>query len=271
MSFKRYLIALDMDGTLLRDDKTIDEETVAYLHHLNDLGHLIVLASGRPLRALEKYQDLLKITSPLVAYNGAFITSRHDEHFPTFQSSFDMENVKEIITDIGLENLDNIMLETPKDIWLLRDDDELNTFFWHQNLDITFGDPRLTLNEAPMTLILKSKLRSPEADKRILDAITKHDQYLGRFWHNSDYSEAYFAHVTKREGLQYVADYYNIPHENTIAFGDADNDLEMLAWAGIGVAMSNAIPEVQKYANRVSLDDNNNQGVMKTLKEIFKK
>ena len=70
----RYLIALDLDGTLLKDDKTISPTTKKYLKELEDKGHLIVLTSGRALRSvLEYYKDIGLSTSPVIAYNASSI------------------------------------------------------------------------------------------------------------------------------------------------------------------------------------------------------
>lgn len=268
---KHTLIALDMDGTLLNDDKTISAATINYLKDLDQKGYLIVLASGRPLRALAHYQDQLDLSSPLVCYNGALITSRHDREFPTFKSSFKQEIIKNIISDIGLNNLDNVMVETPDDIWLLREDDDLNAFFWHDNVKIVYGDVRANITEDPMTLILKSKVKNPVIDGIITSAIEKYPHYKVRFWYGSDYSEAYLDYVTKRDALKYIADYYHIPHSRTIAFGDAENDIQMLAWANIGVGMLNGNEYCKAHADIITVDDNNHDGIIKTLPLILDK
>ncbi|MCX5775805.1 MAG: HAD-IIB family hydrolase, partial [Firmicutes bacterium] len=85
---KRYLIAFDMDGTLLNDKKTISFRTRRYLHHLDRQGHVVVLASGRPVRALRRYYDELNLRSPMVCYNGASIENPHDSDFPEKHYSF---------------------------------------------------------------------------------------------------------------------------------------------------------------------------------------
>lgn len=267
---KKYLIALDMDGTLLNSQSQISSTTLAYLHALDQQGHVIVLASGRPLRALKKYHEELKLHSPMVCYNGAFIVSTTDGNFTPIQSNLSLSVVKDILTDISIESLDNIMLESLDDIWLLREDDDLNNFFWHQNLDLIYGNPLLTINEDPMTLILRSKKRSHHHDQVIRDAVAKHPHYKVRFWHDSDYSEVFLDNVSKMEGLKVIADHYGIPHDQTIAFGDAENDIEMLSWAKYGVAMKNANPVCKAHANIIAEYDNDHDGIVHQLKKILK-
>ena len=54
---EKYLIALDLDGTLLNSKKEICPDTLKYLHHLDSLGHIIVIATGRPIRSIKRYYD----------------------------------------------------------------------------------------------------------------------------------------------------------------------------------------------------------------------
>ena len=258
-----------MDGTLLNSQSEISPTTLSYLHELDQQGHVIVLASGRPLRALKKYHQQLQLHSPMVCYNGAYIVSTKDDGFTPVQANLNLQIVKNIIMDIGIESLDNIMLESLDDIWLLREDDDLNNFFWHQNLDLIYGNPLLTINEDPMTLILRSKKRSHDHDQVIREAVKKHPHYKVRFWHDSDYSEVFLDSVSKMEGLKVVADYYGIPHDHTIAFGDAENDIEMLGWARYGVAMKNANPICKAHANIIAQQDNDHDGIVVELKRIL--
>ena len=84
------------------------------------------------------------------------------------------------------------------------------------------------------------------------------------------YAELWQGASTKKEGIEYVADYYNIPQSNVIAFGDAENDKEMLAWAKYGVWMNNGVPSVKEYAKMKTVKDNNNDGIIGVLKKLIK-
>lgn len=72
----RYLIALDLDGTLLKDDKTISEKTIKVLNKVKEEGHVVMISTGRPYRASELYYKQLDLDTPIVNFNGAFITRR---------------------------------------------------------------------------------------------------------------------------------------------------------------------------------------------------
>ena len=91
-----YLIAVDMDGTLLNSKKKISLKTYFYLRKLSKQGHKIILASGRPIRALKFYYDKLKLDTPMVCYNGSFIYSPTDKNFKTIDNRFTIPMVLDI-------------------------------------------------------------------------------------------------------------------------------------------------------------------------------
>lgn len=74
--------------------------------------------------------------------------------------------------------------------------------------------------------------------------------------------------INKAVGLEKITDYYGIPPERVIAFGDEDNDLEMLEFAGCGVAMGNGIEGVKSVANKVT-KSNEEDGIAVFLKDYF--
>lgn len=270
MSNKKYLIALDMDGTLLTSDKTISEKTKNYLRKLDKEGHIVVIASGRPIRAIKSYYDDLNLHSPVICYNGACLLSPNDPNFKEISFSFPRDVIKSIYNEVGPKYIENVMCETNKDIWLIKDNQVLADFFWHDGMNIIYGDINETLNENPMTMIIKSY--SNESDDLIKAAVLKHSHLCLRFWNGNFalYSEIYYDNVSKAESLKYIAKYYEIPHSNIIAFGDASNDVDMLKMAGIGVAMKNGDDEIKKVANIITDFDNDNDGIVETLKQIIK-
>lgn len=259
-----------MDGTLLNDQQEISPATAAYLRSLDALGHIIVIASGRPIRAIQSYYDQLNLHSPVVCYNGASILAPNNPEFKERHFAFPRDIVKQIFNEAGKDVIENVMCETNKDIWLLKEDKTLADFFWHDGMNVIYGDINDTLNQDPMTMIIKSY--STKSDDIIRQAVNKHNGIRIRFWNGEYmiYSEIYYSHISKAEGLKYIAEYYNIPHDHIIAFGDACNDIEMLNMAGVGVAMINGDDEIKSHADIITKKDNNHDGIIDTLKEILK-
>ena len=269
MSENKYLVAVDLDGTLLTDDKRITPRTAEYLKKLSDEGHYIVIASGRPLRACLRYQQQMNISAPIICYNGALTLNPTDSSFPERLVTLEVDVVKQIISELGFDNMDNMMLETMHHIYMLSRDDQLNVFFWNQGLDLTYGNPIHNLEEPSMTLIFKLKERSKEFDEFIVKTVEKHENYKLRFWDNSPYCEVYLTNGTKKDGFAYLAEVLNIPHENTVAIGDAENDIQLLTWSNHAIAMKNAIDLIKNAATIITKDDNNHDGIIEALDSII--
>ena len=266
---ERYLIALDMDGTLLNKNKEIMPLTKKILMDLSKEGHLVVLASGRPYRSLKPYYEELELTSPIILYNGAFVFDPKDDSFPAHKLTLPKEVIKDTI-DKTSKYITNMMSETNTDIYLNHEDDYLDVFFFYDGMKLHYGDLKETLNEDAMTFIARLKDDITKEEKeRIKSYFPTKDGIDLRYWTASPYYELYHQHATKGACVKIIADHYNIPKERIICFGDALNDLEMLKEAKYGVAMSNGKESFKKKAPYISLDDNENEGIYLTLKAIF--
>lgn len=265
----KYLIALDMDGTLLNSNKEISQSTKEYLKQLVKQGHKVVIASGRPIRAIQRYYDELELNTPIICYNGARIIALNAIDFPQHNFAFPHQIIRQIYNEIKDICLDNIMCETDEKVWLIKDDPTLAKFFWLKDMEVIIGDLNNTLNEDPSTMIIKST--DTKYNNVIIDAVKKYPNLCVRFWGGDYdlYSELYFANVSKGASLKYIADFYNINKENIIAIGDAKNDLEMFEFAGTSIAMINGDEEAKNNADIVSTYDNDHDGIMFELKKII--
>lgn len=265
-----YLIALDMDGTLLNSNHEICPETKKYLKHLSSLGHKIIISSGRPIRGILKYYSELELTTPAICYNGSYIYPGEENDFPEYCFSFPKEKILQIISDIGYDKLDNVILETNKDIYFLHEDESLDVFFTKNGMNVHLGKIEDNLDEDTMTMLLK--IKDTKDNSTIQSAIDKHPNIKLRFWSGKWYhiSEIYFDSINKGKALEKIADYYHINQDHIIAFGDATNDIELLSFAGIGIAMKNSEDELIEYADIISEEDNNNDGIKVELEKIIK-
>lgn len=265
----KYLIAIDLDGTLLNKHSKLTWSTKRYLSKLDKQGHIIVLASGRPARAVSYFYNQIGLNGPIICYNGAYTFHPKDNNFPTTAYNFKKELVKEIYYEIGSEIATNCMCETDDEIWLIKEDEALNKFFWQENMDIIYGEIKDTLNKDPWTFILQLKDRNH--NKEIENAVLKHKGYLVRFWTNSNYAEIYDEHTSKATSIHQIAEYYGIPKERCIGIGDADNDVEMMRECGHSIAMINGNKHTKDLADEVTKKDNNHNGVIHALKSYFKR
>ena len=263
-----YLIAFDMDGTLLNKKKQISYKTKKYLKKLTRKGHKIVLASGRPSRAMKDYYDELNLSTPLICYNGAYTFSYKDKNFPNFEFQFPLETIKTLYQEL-IPYCKNVMCETDDEIWVDNEDKYLDKFFWYKGMNIYHGDISKILNKDPMTMIAQLK-EVGKFENEIVKIVAKYPQIAVRFWTGSPYFELYFNKASKGASIKDIASYYKIDKDHIIAFGDAENDIEMFDVAGISIAMKNGKDSLKKWATHISLKDNNHNGIYYTLKAFFK-
>jgi 5-amino-6-(5-phospho-D-ribitylamino)uracil phosphatase len=269
MVIPQHLIALDLDGTLLNRSKKISLPTLQYLKKIQK-DHLIVLATGRPYRSFIHYYQQLGLTTPMVCYNGAFITNPTDPSFVPQSFAFPQHVVKAIEAELGDSNVDNIMCETNDRIWLLKPEKKLASFFWHENMKIIYGPLKQSLTENPMTMIIKVKQRTPALDQVIVKIVKQHPGLLVRFWGESEFCELYYRQISKGSALLKLLTYYQVPKKYFLSFGDAENDKEMLTMAQVGFVMKNAHPPMHEVGDVVTRKDHNHDGIVDELQRYFK-
>lgn len=262
------VLAFDMDGTLLNEKKRICFKTKHYLRKLSREGHYIILSSGRPSRALYKYYNQLRLKTPMLCYNGAYVFNPHDKNFKPIEFQFPKDVIKEVLQKIK-PHVFNVMCETDTEIWVDKEDKFLAKFFWYGDMKIHYGDLNETLTCNPMTCIVQTPFEYRDT-KEVETILEKWPQLGARFWVGSPYFELYYKKTSKGAALKKICEYYKIPTSRLIAFGDATNDIEMFEAAGTSVLMKNAKYDLKDKATMVSLRDNDHDGIYYTLKQILK-
>jgi len=262
------LIAVDMDGTLHKHERYLPHNQTSTQKVKKTRAPCDFCKRARPSRALYRYYDELELNSPLVCYNGAFVFHPKDETFPRVEFEFPKDTVKDLFKSLK-PYVKNVMCENDTDIWINEEDLYLARFFWYEGMNMHYGDITKTLDVNPMTMILQTNKDNID-EKAIRHIVSRFNEIDVRFWFGLSYFELFFKSVSKGSGIVLIADYYGIKKENIITFGDAENDLDMFAVSGISVAMKNGGPEIIKNAHRVSVKDNENDGIYHTLKQILK-
>lgn len=266
----KYLIALDLDGTLLTKDKTISLSTKTTLQNLMEQGHIVVIATGRPHRASIMYYKELNLQTPMVNFNGALIHHPYDEGWDAVHTPLPNRTAKEIIHSCYELEVDNILAEIQDDMYLDQFDQNIINFFTNPEEveQITIGSLKNNLKGDPTSLMISAKEGQADAVRDYLDqhhaSIIEHRKW-GVPW---DVIEVVKKGVNKATGLQKIAHYFHIPVSNIIAFGDEDNDLEMIEYAGVGVAMGNAIDELKERASYIT-NTNDEDGIGNFLEDFF--
>lgn len=246
-----YLIAVDLDNTLITGFNDKDMESFEVLKELSKKNY-IVIATGRPWRSSCEFYKWLDLKTPIINYNGAYVHNPCDPNFEETMITIRKEKVREFVKNTK-DYLVNIFCENKDDIYLLNKTDKILPYMHLDGGNLIIGDYDEILNVDTNGAILFSKPGSEELLEKYV-----HEVYLDevklRHWFTEDtlVSEFYNPLTSKAAALERIRKYYNIPKEKTIAIGDGHNDIEMLEFASIGVAMSNSHSDLLPYANYIT-------------------
>ncbi|TYR79539.1 HAD family phosphatase [Priestia megaterium] len=252
METNQYLIALDLDGTLLTDKKTISPKTKMTLQKAKELGHIVMIATGRPYRSSAMYYKELSLTTPIVNFNGALVHHPLDQNWGTYHEPLNRTTVHDIVTAMNDYHVNNILAEVKDDVYLHYEDRKLMDVLSLGDPKLQTGDLRHTLQHDPTSILIHAdedhvnEIRSHLSE--VHAEVLEHRRW-GAPWH---VIEIVKKGLSKAVGLQRVAHYYNIPRDHIIAFGDEDNDFEMIKFAGHGIAMENGIHQLKQIAREVT-------------------
>jgi Cof subfamily protein (haloacid dehalogenase superfamily) len=258
-------IAIDLDDTLLKSDLTVAEADCLAIRRTIAAGVKVLLASGRMARAIRPYAQLLGIDVPLIAYNGALIqTAGSGEvlyHLPVpsrlaalvipfFQrrgihlnAYINDQLYMDELTVWGRDYAANSQVEARPVGDLLQ--------------ILSDGSPHKLLGIGPVARI---------------DAI--HAELEGEFGARLElvkskpyYLEILAPGVSKKNALQELTAGWGLERTEVMAIGDAPNDLTMVEWAGVGVAIGNACDLVKQKADLV-VADHDHHGVAEALARL---
>lgn len=266
---KPHLIAVDLDGTLLTDKKVISTRTKRALQNAMEAGHHVVIATGRPYRASSLYYQELGLTSPIVNFNGALVHHPNSATWGTYHSPFDIKTAKEIVHSTEDFSVKNILAEVMDDVYLHYHDEDIMNWVGMGNPKIQTGNLKEILQHDPTSILI-------HADEHKLDEIRSHLSEIHaevidhrRWGAPFNVIEIVKSGMNKAIGLQRVAEHFQVPTDRIIAFGDEDNDFEMIEYAGHGVAMGNAISELKTISNFVT-KTNEEDGIAHYIEEVLK-
>lgn len=266
---KQHLIVLDLDGTLLTDKQQISEKTKATLMKAKEAGHQVMIATGRPFRASQLYYNELMLNTPIVNFNGALIHHPKNEAWKTVHSPIDLSVVYDVVDSVDRYQYENLIAEVMDDVFIHVENETMMDIFKMGDPRVTIGNLRGNLHEDPTSLLIHAEEANVPIIRDHLESVHAELIEHRRWGAPFHIVEIVRKGLNKAVGISLVAKDLNIPRERIIAFGDEDNDLEMIDYAGIGVAMSNGIDDLKNIANEITLS-NNEDGIAKVLIERLK-
>lgn len=264
----KHLVILDLDGTALYDWKTLHEETINTIKSIKQQGHIVVIATGRPYRSSKPFYDLLELDTPIINYNGALIHHPGNEEFEGSMNYIPVESIYKTFEEIP-HLINNAFCEHYDDIFLYKEDKEIEPLLHLDGGNLKVGDFKDILTINPNGFIIIAKPNQGTAIEEYISKnfaeVLNHRNWGGEY---GDIIEIYTPQTCKGIALKKITDYFKIDIKNVIAFGDGDNDYEMIKIAGWGVAMGNALDHVKEVAKDIA-PSNREHGVAQYLKKYF--
>ena len=264
------LIATDLDGTLLRDDKSLSARTVAALAAAEAAGIEVFFVTGRPARWMDVVSDHVHGHGLAICANGAAVVDLH--------SGGTFLEVRPLERPTALEVVHRLRAAAPGTSFAV----ELTTGIHYEPMYPPFFlDPGATVATAEKLLfeetpgaaapVLKLLAQHPDLDPDVFLALAREAAAdLASFTRSSPTAllEISGPGVSKASTLEHCCAERGIAAEEVVAFGDMPNDIEMLTWAGRSYAMGNAHPEVVSAASGRTVA-NNEDGVAVVIEEIL--
>ncbi len=267
------LLAIDMDGTLVTSKKEITPRTADALRAAMQKGIEICIATGRYTTYLFDILRPLGITGPAVMGNGAAVMDEKEMYFHSLISEADLRQISALCLKeraalfINVEGytccLDNDYTMQAARHWAADrpDNDIMATLHFYQDPEKLLAD---VIGKTGKLIVLHFE----EKRARELIEIFKKQSNLGVIYSEFGHIDLANPGLTKLSGLKMVMEMKGLKPEQVMAFGDGENDTEMIEYAGFGVAMGNACAEAKAAADYVA-PGNDEEGVAKTIEQFL--
>lgn len=263
-------VFLDLDGTLLTDDKQVSEENKKAIKYAQGKGGIVCICSGRQKDAVKAYKELAGCDRYMICSNGTQIYDCDNEE-ELFSCSLD-QDVCNILTKLVVENDFYIRIETSycryvnsKDYFIkyeviLEDNKELFKLIEDNKiLQITIG----TKTEEDIKKVVKYIENLNRNDIKIENVFAP-DKHASDAWSANIIN----TNASKGNAIHGLCKYLKIDINDVIAIGDDNNDISMIKNVGLGVAMGNASEDVKTCAKEITKTNMEN-GVAEILNSKF--
>ncbi|WP_416197538.1 MAG: HAD family phosphatase [Sporanaerobacter sp.] len=274
MSYK--LIATDMDGTLLNSQNKITDRNKKAILEALEAGVKVILCTGRIFTSALYYAKTLKLDTPIIACNGAYIAEQ-DKSKIIYEEPISIESFKKIVEIAEEENMYYHFYDDSTFYARELNDTIMNYMNWNKERDeMDRIDIRIVKN--PLDTIKDENRKvykivfvdeNREKLKRFREKIStiKGIEVASSWWSNV---EVMNEGVSKGKALNKLCDMLNISMDEVIAIGDNENDIPMLKVAGLGIAMANGEGVAKDAADYIA-DTNDESGVGKIIEKFILK
>ncbi len=266
MQNKYRAVFLDLDGTLLAPGAQLTARNMACIRALKKKGIPVIIATGRPIQSVRNLLGGILDGDPVITLSGSMIHhSLFGEELYAAQIAF--ETVHSLVeTCRSMEGVENVLLDESGGFYALHDNPELDEFVgMYQKKPTIFN-----YDAIPVGPVLSILVHAKEARRQVYTQLQELFGESLHFTYFREYPWIELSHLSSNKGtaLEIACKHLGIRPEEVIAIGDGANDLEMIARAGLGVAMSNADDEVKAIADEIA-PHHAADGVAQFLESMF--
>lgn len=263
---KPHLIFIDIDGTLIHDDQTVSARTKDVLEKLQAQGHIVYIATGRMRVHAELVRDMINREVNLINSNGAMYDLGPNQGI----EYLGVEAVQQVINIVN-ENGVSVRLFTPDHVYHnVTEKRQLSVMSFAAKImkrgAISYFKEFGEIDAKAVTngIVAGGDPEMIELTRKILGALDTLDISSSA----PENIELLPKGVNKATAVKHVQTYYQIGRENTLVFGNGENDISMLEAGDVSVAMQNSTPDVFEHAKYVT-GTNEEDGVAEFLEKYF--
>ncbi len=258
------VVACDLDGTLLRSDGTLDERSRRVLAEVERAGAQLVFCTARPARWMRPLAQVTGHRGVAICANGGVVWDLHSE---SILESWPLEPA------VAREIVALLAAALPDGAWAVEraggfGHEPAYTPRWPVPDDTIIDAVEMLIAEPAVKLMLRHEQLTADALLQRAREVVGHLAELSHSNSADALLEISAAGVSKASALARLCSERGLAREEVIAFGDMPNDLPMLQWAGHGVAVANAHPDVLAAADEITAD-NDDAGVARVLERLF--
>lgn len=268
------MIFLDLDGTLLNDNKEIPEINKKAIEAAVEAGHKVMVCTGRPLCSVIKLLPAFGLDKPgcyAITYNGGLIYDAGSQS-TIYQKTLPLDQVKHVFEKAY--EFKNIHIQTYTDHHVICEYDTKESRDYSCKIRTDRKVVHDIFEELNGQEPCKMLAIAFDTDRRQIAAFRDFMEgycsgKIDMYFSSPEYLEFMPAGINKGHAIRWMCEYLNVPLKNTIAVGDAENDIAMLETAGFGVVMKNADHDMKKYGNYITEHDNNEGGVAEVIHKFM--
>lgn len=260
------LIASDLDGTLLNDEWKISPRNIEAIRQAVEKGVKVTLATGRMAAATRKYARELGLDVPIITYHGALVEQALSGEV-LYRKVVPVELAAVIIEHLLKKDIHTQVFIKDK-VYVRKSNAYSEAYGKMNSLKVEEVDFEKLLGKEPEGMEKILCIGEEDALKRVAEELR--GTYAGKLHFTSskaNFFDMIHPEVNKGNALKALADQWGITANEVMACGDSLNDSEMIAYAGIGVAMKNAHPQIISIANYIS-SSNCEDGVAEAIEKF---